>query len=149
MGLIFRCNLKFNICILELSGWYFGKTAGLLGTMNNERFDDFYPVLNKTETSLIQFTDHWNLKKDTCHTRHFLSEFQTQKNDTIREFCTSLFGNRLSQFQPCFSIIDPISFKYSCLKSSMLTNMCTIIMSYIEVCAIENTPLRLPSICVK
>ena len=31
-GFALKCNLRFNVCEFEVSGWYFGKTAGLWGT---------------------------------------------------------------------------------------------------------------------
>ncbi|KAH6941668.1 hypothetical protein HPB50_022254 [Hyalomma asiaticum] len=34
------CHLYYDVCTVKINGWYFGNTAGLLGTYNNERGDD-------------------------------------------------------------------------------------------------------------
>uniref|UniRef100_A0A182PT02 VWFD domain-containing protein n=1 Tax=Anopheles epiroticus TaxID=199890 RepID=A0A182PT02_9DIPT len=41
------CSLRYHLCWLELNGWYFGKMAGMLGTMNNELFDDRVTSTNR------------------------------------------------------------------------------------------------------
>ena len=40
-GLRVACNTLYNICSFTLSGWYFGKTGGLLGTYDNEPSNDW------------------------------------------------------------------------------------------------------------
>ncbi|KAK9887249.1 hypothetical protein WA026_021100 [Henosepilachna vigintioctopunctata] len=56
-GFILECNTKFHICTFEVSGWYFGKTAGLFGTINNEASDDFLSSDKKkyNETNIKDF----------------------------------------------------------------------------------------------
>lgn len=39
-GVFVTCDLKRQVCQFFLSGFYFGKTRGLLGNMNYEQFDD-------------------------------------------------------------------------------------------------------------
>lgn len=40
-GVKVTCNIDINLCSIEVSGFYFGKTRGLLGTISNEEWDDF------------------------------------------------------------------------------------------------------------
>ena len=40
-GLLVHCHPSLEVCGFQLSGFYFGKTRGLLGTINNEQYDDF------------------------------------------------------------------------------------------------------------
>merc|ERR1719454_635716 len=43
-GFTVTCELPHNICTVNVSGWYYGKTAGLLGTYDNEHSNDFMTV---------------------------------------------------------------------------------------------------------
>lgn len=40
-GITVTCDLVHDSCTLHVSGWYFGKMAGLFGSYNNEQSDDF------------------------------------------------------------------------------------------------------------
>lgn len=40
-GLFISCKTDHNICFFDVSGYYFGKTRGLLGTLDYEPWDDF------------------------------------------------------------------------------------------------------------
>jgi hypothetical protein len=40
LGIEVECNLHDDICAIELSGWYFGKTGEMLGTFDCEPSDD-------------------------------------------------------------------------------------------------------------
>jgi hypothetical protein len=40
-GLIVSCKPLHNFCLFHVSGYYFGKTRGLLGTLDYEPWDDF------------------------------------------------------------------------------------------------------------
>lgn len=39
-GVLFFCTPNFKTCAFQIDGFYFGKTRGLLGTYNNEPYDD-------------------------------------------------------------------------------------------------------------
>lgn len=40
-GLYITCKTSHNFCFFSVSGFYFGKTRGLLGALNYEPWDDF------------------------------------------------------------------------------------------------------------
>lgn len=40
-GLLVHCHPSLEACLFQISGFYFGKTRGLLGTLDNEQYDDF------------------------------------------------------------------------------------------------------------
>ncbi|KAJ8315904.1 hypothetical protein KUTeg_006538 [Tegillarca granosa] len=46
---------------INVSGWYFGKTGGLLGTLNNERHDDLMMSNKKTTTDVNALVDSWEV----------------------------------------------------------------------------------------
>ncbi|XP_055713060.1 uncharacterized protein LOC129807664 isoform X2 [Phlebotomus papatasi] len=157
-GFDLACNLQFDICTLELSGWYFGKTAGLLGTMNNEMADDFTTNRDRVAKSEDEFIRSWALNE--CH--------QTPEYQTIEDFsdhnttlCDVFFKNKISYFSPCFSVVDSSPFLEMCvdLSENSIENVidvkhpsprgaCTAALAYIEACNAEKTLLRVPDVCV-
>jgi hypothetical protein len=40
-GLRVSCKKEYNVCMFYVSGFYFGKTRGLLGDLDYEPWDDF------------------------------------------------------------------------------------------------------------
>lgn len=138
-----RCNTKFDVCLFDLNGWYFGKTSGLFGTLNNEPFDDFLTsngILQDTAT----FADSWVV--GTCTTN---TTSRKKAPENILQLCEFLFANKMSPFQSCFQKVDTKAFKNMCLASGSEKDVCTVGVGYIEACQMENTPLRIPDNCVK
>lgn len=46
-GVMAVCSLNLDACAFHISGYYFDKVRGLLGTLNNEDYDDFTLPNNK------------------------------------------------------------------------------------------------------
>lgn len=158
-GFTVRCNLEFDVCSIELSGWFFGKIAGLLGTMNNEKFDDRTNSDNTLAVGNEEFTDSWKLES-TC------SPFETKptdlKNETkekLEKSCELFFKQKTSYFTSCFTIVDPDPFYQICLNLDLPRYKisveaaekaaCIAGIAYIETCAVRNVPLRVPDTCIK
>lgn len=188
-GFNLHCNLQFDFCWFELSGWYFGKTAGLFGTMNNEHFDEFTSSTNEImDFDVINNYNYRNITKSEINTNEnvnsnnvndFINSWAlpgcklNSNNDNnnsisinpsleIINLCDSLFKSKLSYFVNCFTIIDPKPFYKMCLDlgTNSISNFidathpaqkgaCTIALGYIEACAVEKTPLRIPDTCVQ
>lgn len=162
-GFHLNCNLQFDLCWFELSGWYFGKTAGLLGNMNNELLDDLtdqYDVESKSDNS---FFNSWGLElSGTCES---LQDESLEEREVSPEFvskCDSYFRSRLSFFVNCFGVVDPTPFYQMCLDMSEKAysqvfkdsypahkGLCSVALAYVESCAAEQTPLRLPDTCIQ
>merc|ERR1719481_247673 len=62
-GLKVICNLVHNICTFKVSGWYFGKTGGLLGVYDNEPSNDRMTSTRVIVPDLKSFTDSWQVSK--------------------------------------------------------------------------------------
>lgn len=141
-----ECNIKFNLCTLELSGWYYGKIAGLLGTMNNEQFDDNLgsnKLLLKDTGSLAR---SWSIDKDCTDATNYVNKTQHQ-DKTISTFCNELFVNKSSEFGICFGVIEPAKYADMCLSTFTETEACTVAMSYMQKCMFHDTYLRIPDRC--
>lgn len=158
-GFRLQCNLQYDICTMELEGWYFGKTSGLLGTMNNEAFDDTVTSLQQFSNSDDEFVKSWAL--NGC------SQTPRYEDATVFDFhsvmtCDDLFRNKVSYFASCFPVVDPMPYYRMCIdlmehsfarvvptSNPSPKGACTAALAYIEVCNIEKTPLRIPDTCVK
>lgn len=155
-GFTLNCNLQFDLCWFDLSGWYFGKTAGLLGNMNNEKYDDNVLVEQSIE-SFTAPTLKWSMENCT-------QDLPQKKPDITQEIfniCDGLFRSKVSYFVNCFGVINPDPFYEMCLDlatnsyANLLnenypaqTGVCTAALAYIESCAAERTPLRIPDTCI-
>jgi hypothetical protein len=46
---------------VDISGWYFGKTAGLLGTYDNEPSNDMMTAYNQPTENVRRFVSTWEV----------------------------------------------------------------------------------------
>jgi hypothetical protein len=137
-----------NICLL---GWYFGKTAGLWGTINNEPFDDLL-TSEKVRTKpkdLEVFTNSWALKNCSSPNVKNLNNRGRPKSVGIEGLCEEFFISKLSSLTTCFPRISKDPFLEMCLNSSTEKEACSSALAYINLCSYSNTPLRIPDVCVK
>lgn len=162
-GFQLKCNIQFDYCALEMAGWYFGKTAGLLGTMNNERYDDYLMANNKITSDQQAFVNSWMLEGcDRPVPVQSVKHIMETASMEVISLCDSFFKNRVSYFAPCFPVIDPTPFYEMCLDLGMNSasnvvyddhpsqrGFCTATLAYIDVCGNAATPLRVPDNCVQ
>lgn len=139
---------------------YFGKVAGVLGTINNEKFDDM-TMSDGTITDLEdEFVDSWKLPTTCTHFDTDSDSSADKINPTLEKSCDLLFKQKTSYFATCFPVVNPDSFYDICLKLGSLPlhqssseglqkAACTSGISYIEACSIENIPLRVPDSCIQ
>lgn len=139
-----RCNLKYDLCILELSGYYFGKTAGLLGTMNNEPMDDTLTSGGSVVTDIGQFAHSWSLAGTECTDDDNLAV--TSRKGPVG-FCDWLFVNKMSEFNGCFNVVSPNVYSEACRKTKDEAEACTVAMAYMQTCSFYDTYLRIPDNC--
>merc|ERR1711860_285689 len=62
-------TVKFDVpndtYYFTLSGWFYGKTGGLLGTYDNERYNDIMTSSNRIVSDVTDFADTWEVD-DKC-----------------------------------------------------------------------------------
>lgn len=147
-GFHLNCNMKFDICLLELDGWYFGKTGGILGNMNNEVYDD---ASSNLETQ-------WAL--NACQENEHISKANVSLE--VLNTCDAFFKSKISEFIKCFMIVDPTPYYTMCLDlgaDSFLNvihdvdvvnkGVCTAALAYMESCSLQNVALRVPVTCIQ
>lgn len=149
-GFKVECNMKFSLCWLELSGRYFGQTAGLLGTMNNEPFDDFVTPSNTIEKSNKVFSEAWNINR--CN--KISLEQKNHSSTEFAEICYQIF----SSLNHCSSVIELEPFLNICKELGFMNGKnpeypylkgpCTAALAYIEICQYAKIPMRVPQQCI-
>lgn len=140
------CNLEFDVCSFHLSGWNFGKIAGIFGTITNEKFDDLMKSNNEIATNVEDFVESWKLTSTCTPTT---STRSVTKEDSSMYLCSEFFRQKTSSFSSCFTVVDPEPFYELCIESGHADKFaCTAGIAYIEICEVQNIPLRVPESCV-
>lgn len=159
-GFIVDCNLEFDVCLIELSGWHFGKIAGVLGTMNNEKFDDLTMPDDTLTADDKEFTGSWKLPAECSEVVTKPSKVNSEFAIALEKNCKMFFQQKTSYFATCFTMVDPTPFyeiclnlgslpRYSSSNESLEKAACTSGIAYIDACAIQNVPLRVPDTCIQ
>lgn len=141
-GLILICNLVHQVCSLKISGWSFGKVAGLLGLYDNELSTEFMRPNRTRAFNVEDFISSWKSPTDCVDTDNEILYDEPSEWDLKK--CGELFGNVTSHLFPCFEIVDPNPYKELCLRQMDLMKhsqessrgFCQIASSYIESCKV-------------
>lgn len=145
-----ECNLKFDLCTLELSGWYHGKTAGILGTMNYEPTDDMTASSGIVTRNVTAFGESWSIdRQDDCAAWKTKADpiVESKRDPMMLQFCDTLFVNKSSEFVSCFDVIKPKEYSKMCATSKVISEACTVALSYVQICMFHDTYLRIPDVC--
>lgn len=87
---------------------------GLLGTNNNEVYDEFKLPNNKLTNSVTEFANSWLVSKDPeCSTENLENEAPTC-NKAPSDRCFELFRQKNSPFAKLFSSVDALPFLKAC-----------------------------------
>lgn len=143
--------LKIDHIIWQcLSGWYFGKTGGLWGTMNNEPSDDLFTSDGERikPNNINDFAQSWALDRNCYSNKNTVIDTRTPSEE-VQALCEILFQSNISPFVTCFPRVPSGPFIDMCLNSINESDACTSAIAYMNLCAVENTPLRIPEACVK
>lgn len=81
-------------------GWYFGKVAGVLGTMDNEAKNDYLASYGVVEKDFTKFVQSWSL--GGCKSRSLVTHKKPLNNN---EFCNGIYLSKGSPFAACFSLV--------------------------------------------
>ncbi|KAG8042041.1 hypothetical protein G9C98_000032 [Cotesia typhae] len=141
-----KCNFKYDVCVIQLSGWFFGKTSGLLGTMNNERWDDTTGSNGRVTEDIASFAGSWSISRAGSAEISNLAHVGYGKSESF-DLCLNLFGNQSSEFNDCFMVVEPQYYTEACLNTRSMSEVCTLAISYMQICGFYDTYLRIPDKC--
>lgn len=147
-GWTLKCHFTFDVCFFEISGWYFGKTSGLWGTMNNEPFDDFLSSTKRITEQVPRFSQSWSVGRP-CNSFANRANLAETVDPYLEEVCEALFISKLSPLHACFQQIDTEPFYRMCVNGETETNACSLSVAYAGACAAENSRVNIPDNCVK
>lgn len=156
-GLTVNCNLYYDLCSIEISSWLFGKTGGLLGTLDNEKFTDISLPDGRKAANITEFSRGWKLShtncKDVDHANETLKSSVTPLlNDLTETMCAALFVYQNSPLSDCFSRISPSSYNDMCIadmRNVFNPTVCNSVAAYREKCQKANIQINMPEMCSK
>lgn len=164
-GFTLSCNLRFGVCWFELTGWYFGRTSGILGNMNNELHDDYSGPHGQTLSADRDFINSWALRyppgdEEALIELEPIRSMQPNDIEGVRNQCEQYFHSKLSPYASCFGVVDTGPYMRMCLDLATdavstvsadptPTQLCSVALAYIETCERKLTPLRVPDVCIK
>lgn len=143
-GVNVTCDVAHDICTLTVSGWYYGKVAGLFGTIDNEPATDFTMSNGQKTSSVLELANSWSVgRKCTMRTINKSGQpfIPTHRQDT----CAGYFWSDVSLKKSCFRKIDPEAFMGMCTRG----DICQVARLYVHECAWEEVPLEMPLECGK
>ncbi|GFQ73674.1 apolipophorins, partial [Trichonephila clavata] len=151
-GAKFKCNLEHSLCSFTIAGWYFGKTAGLLGTYNYEKSDEFKRPKGQIANSPTVHAKSWELKKG-CKTSNLISDVKINENSEYYKSCKKYFKDTSSPLAACFNEVKPDQYFELCLRhlakvSDQSKAICNIATAYVMECERNYVELSLPSACI-
>ncbi|KAG8186039.1 hypothetical protein JTE90_007425 [Oedothorax gibbosus] len=147
-----RCNLVHHLCTFNIPGWFYGKTAGLLGTYNYESSDEFKRPKGQIANSATVMAKSWELKKG-CKSNNLLSEVKINENAEYYRLCEAYFEDRSSPLSACFYEVEPKEYFELCVRSLARAKdttkaLCTVSAAYVTECERNYVELSLPSKCL-
>ncbi|XP_054290361.1 apolipophorins-like [Macrosteles quadrilineatus] len=149
-GLMFFCTPHLQTCAFSINGYYFGKTRGLLGTYNNEPYDDTLLPQGKLAKSTAEFANSWKVSPQCADGAVHDSPAAPQPE------CDKLFAGD-SSLRGCFSYENPDRFREACNRQvaeasgdAKQERACNIAQSYTGYCYyVHFVRTNLPDHCGK
>lgn len=101
-GVSVLSDFKKNYHFIGLSGWYFGKVAGLLGSYDNEPSNDLTTAEGEVIDNLRKFMNSWEVDDD-CKSSNVYTDDEGQVKN---EECSDIFEKTSSSLRPCFLLVS-------------------------------------------
>lgn len=153
LGIEVECNLHYDICTVELSGWYFGKTGGMLGTFDYESSNDLSLPNGTIANTVEAFANSWHIGSAQCHSGNHTTVptySSTSEESRVPESnqCTAYFEDQLSPLRRCFSQVEPNPFYQMCLlELANNKGVCMSVAAYVSQCRRASVDIWIPHKC--
>lgn len=155
-GVDVTCDLAHDHCTLAVSGWYFGKTAGLFGTYDNEPSNDWMNADRSTSTRPELTADSWSVGQ-RCRPVNRAVDVRPDVDSRRYRACAELFDNGKSHFRSCFKHANSSAFMTMCLNDMPIgdnsleaeTDVCKTAAAYVTECRRREIHIRMPKNCIR
>merc|ERR1712180_431412 len=162
-GMTVTCHMKTEICTVAISGWYFGKTGGLLGTYDYEPSTDMTNPMGKRLEDVERFANTWEVAKTCSDKTNYAKKFHAVaniKSTVAYQTCADLFIADSSVLRPAFRNLDATPFMNMCVNdvfewqnhpdatNMMLKKSCTAAAAYIAEAKLRGIMLEAPAHCM-
>lgn len=156
LGLEVTCDLPHDHCTVAMPGWYYDKTAGLLGTYDNEPFNDF-TTSDKTLTDKPEsMAESWTVGP-RCRTTNRVTSAPIDTNTRRYRACAKLFSAESSTFRSCFRVVPVEPYMKMCVNDAPVgdnsleaqEDTCRVAAAYYHECRRHEAHVRMPSQCVQ
>lgn len=143
-----ECSMDLTICHVQISGFYAGRTRGLMGNGNGEPYDDYTMPDGKIVDSTNDFGNAYKSQKSCAAVTKSMDGHQKSHTN---EFCAEYFG-RDSSVRLCSLFVDPTNYQEACEHATHgaanpQTEACKIVSVYASRCRKEMIPVTIPKGC--
>ncbi|XP_075230090.1 retinoid- and fatty-acid binding glycoprotein apolipophorin [Lycorma delicatula] len=146
-GILIHCTTNLDFCTFRVSGFYFGKTRGLLGTINNEPYNDLTLPNGKVASTPTECANAYKLSScgDVAATP------ETHAHQT--SYCTGFFSSE-SVFKTCYPFVNPFHYRHACnILAAEATDKkaiaCKVANAYYAACGNSDVSVSVPSECIQ
>jgi len=137
-GLKVTVDLKNFFTSISVSGWYKGKSQGLLGTLNNEVHDDWRLPNNMITTNINEFLNAYELSGKAVCKLNPKADNAKQCDGKTSKMCAVYFDSEAttpSPFARFFQDVDPKPFMEACVRDTKCKKMnkkahCGVVAAY-------------------
>ena len=155
-GMKITCDLPHDHCRIDINGWYYGKTGGLLGTYDNEPENDFTTAEHTRAITPEELADSWTVGRRCKVANHAVHVDEMIDNHRTR-LCAKYFRDESSPFRKCFKQVDNKAFMNMCLDDMPMNinrmvrdeDVCDVASNYVQECRFAGVPIAMPSPCGK
>lgn len=156
LGLEVTCDLPHDHCTVAVTGWYYGKTAGMFGTYDNEPSNDFTTIDKTLVDKPEMMSEGWSVG---ARCRPVNRAVATPLDENTRRYraCATYFSDATSPFRSCFRRVSPEPYLAMCVNDVPASDnsleaqedVCRVAAAYQHECRRQEVHIRLPSQCVR
>merc|ERR1711962_949079 len=120
-GLKVTVDLKNFFTSISVSGWYKGRSQGLLGTLNGEVHDDWRLPNNMITTTINEFVNAYELSGKAVCKLNPKTDNVKQCDGKTSKMCAAYFDAQAttpSPFAKFFGDVDPAPFMEACVRDT-------------------------------
>ena len=154
-GINIVCDFPHDHCSISVSGWYYGKMAGLLGTYDNEPSNDLTTIDSAISDKPEIFADSWSVGTPKCRPVNRAINVPIDTETKNYKMCADLFKEQSSPFRSCFKVVDPEKYLKMCVQDMPISDnreelpedVCRVAAAYYHECRRHEVHVRLPKEC--